>query len=280
MASNAFGKIFTIVTWGESHGPAVGVVIDGCPAGLPLSEEDLLPALRARAPGKRAHTSSRREPDEPTILSGVFEGVTTGAPICIMIPNVDANSKPYESIKDLLRPGHAQYTYLQKYGVFDYRGGGRASARETVCRVAAGAVASKLLLSSGIRVSASLAREDRALLDEAQREGDSIGGIVEFCAVGVPTGLGDPVYEKIEARLGAALMGIPGAKGFEIGSGFGAASMRGSEHNDAFTNEGGKIRTLTNHAGGVLGGAVGLLGGPFVAMQGANFGHQIGAAFT
>ena len=253
MASNSFGKIFTITTWGESHGPAIGVVIDGCPAGLPLSEEDLIPALRARAPGRRAHTSARKEADEPKILSGVFEGKTTGAPICIMIRNEDADSSAYEPFKDLLRPGHAQYGYLQKYGLFDYRGGGRASARETACRVAAGAVAQKLLQSYGIRVGASFTLDPEGC-EAVEREGDSIGGIVEFCADGLPAGLGDPVYEKLEARLGYALMGIPGARGFEIGSGFSSASMRGSEHNDAFINEGGKVRTRTNHAGGVLGG--------------------------
>ncbi len=288
MASNSFGNMLKITTWGESHGPAVGVVIDGCPAGLALTEEDLRPALLARAPGRRSHTSSRKEPDEAAILSGVFEGKTTGTPICIMIPNKDADSKPYETMKDVLRPGHAQYTYTQKYGAFDYRGGGRASARETVCRVAAGAVAQKLLQMNGIRVVAYLKQigsvvaavdvadpevlrssvsksslfcpNDKAvvamenLLDTVQQQGDSIGGVVEFCAFAVPSGLGDPVYEKLQARLGMALMGIPGARGFEIGLGFGSVSMQGSEHNDAFINEGGEIRTATNHAGGVLGG--------------------------
>ena len=253
--ANSFGTIFTITTWGESHGPAVGVVIDGCPAGLPLSEEDLRPALRARAPGRQSHTSSRREPDEPKILSGVFEGTTTGSPICIMVANADADSASYEPMRDVLRPGHAQYTYLQKYGMVDHRGGGRASARETVCRVAAGAVARKLLQSIGVAITAYLvdAPTEEALC-EVEREGDSIGGIVEFCAQGLPSGLGDPVYEKIEARLASALMGIPGSKGFEIGSGFASAAMRGSEHNDRFVNDNGTIRTATNHAGGVLGG--------------------------
>ena len=288
MASNSFGNMLKITTWGESHGPAVGVVIDGCPAGLVLTEEDLRPALRARSPGQRPHTSSRKEPDEPKILSGVFEGKTTGTPICIMILNTDVDSKPYDSIKEVLRPGHAQYTYLQKYGAFDYRGGGRASARETVCRVAAGAVAQKLLQQEEIEVVAyvkqigpiSAATDEtdskalrlavsnnsllcpdtehavamKRLLETVEQEGESIGGVVGFCVFGLPAGLGDPVYEKIEARLGAALMGIPGARGFEIGSGFVAASMRGSEHNDLFVNRGGTIRTVTNHAGGVLGG--------------------------
>lgn len=288
MASNSFGNMLKITTWGESHGPAVGVVIDGCPAGLALCEEDLRPALFARAPGKGPHLSPRKEPDEAVILSGVFEGKTTGTPICIMIENKDADSKTYEAMKDVLRPGHAQYTYLQKYGAFDYRGGGRASARETVCRVAAGSVAQKFLRASGIRVVAylkqlgaveavmdvadpeefisSVAKSPffcpdpkavvamEAVLNNAEHAGDSIGGVVEFCTFGVPAGLGDPVYEKLQARLGAALMGIPGARGFEIGSGFGSVAMQGSEHNDAFMNENGTIRTVTNHAGGVLGG--------------------------
>ena len=252
--ANSFGTIFKITTWGESHGPAVGVVIDGCPAGLLLSEEDLRPALRARSPGRQPHTSPRHEPDEPKILSGVFEGRTTGAPICIMITNTDANSASYEPLKELLRPGHAQYTYLQKYGIVDYRGGGRSSARETVCRVAAGAVARKLLQSIGAAITARLSAPTEEALCEAERDGDSIGGIVEFYVEGLPAGLGDPVYGKIEAHLASALMGIPGSKGFEIGSGFKSAAMRGSEHNDRFINDRGTIRTATNHAGGVLGG--------------------------
>lgn len=262
MASNHFGQIFRITTWGESHGKAVGVVIDGCPAGLELSEEDLQPDLDRRAPGQ-PHTSPRKEPDCAQILSGVFEGKTTGTPISILIPNQDADSSKYESTKQLLRPGHANYTYLEKYGLFDYRGGGRASARETVCRVAAGSVAKKLLMHYGISITASVTHiggeeirdpEQIALLvSKAKEAGDSLGGIIEFSVLELPAGLGDPVYEKLEANLAKALMSLPATKGFELGSGFHAASMKGSAHNDSFVNEGG-IKTETNHAGGTLGG--------------------------
>lgn len=252
MASNSFGLIFRITTFGESHGKAIGVVIDGCPAGLLIKEEEINAALALRAPGKEALTSPRAESDQAEILSGVFEGKTTGAPIAIVIFNHDADSSKYEPIKELIRPGHANATYLEKYGVFDYRGGGRASARETACRVAAGAIAKKLLASAGINVQAYLKNEEtlRPLIEEAKQSGDSLGGIVEFVAT-VPAGLGDPLYEKLEARLAYALMSIPASKGFEIGSGFASATMRGSEHNDLFIEKG---VTETNHAGGILGG--------------------------
>lgn len=290
MASNAFGNIFKVTTWGESHGKAIGVVIDGCPAGLPINESEIQAALALRAPGKNPYTSQRIEADKADILSGVFEGKTTGAPLCILIPNQDADSSKYEPIKDLLRPGHANYTYLEKYGIFDYRGGGRSSARETAARVAAGAVAKKFLACQGIQVVAYIkqigtieaqvdAMADRmenvrsstyqssifcpdaeaaaammALIEKTKAEGDSLGGIVEFVALPVPTGLGDPVYEKLEAKLAYAMMSLPATKGFEIGSGFHSASMLGSEHNDRFIQKEGSIQTETNHAGGVLGG--------------------------
>jgi chorismate synthase len=283
MASNSFGTLFKITTFGESHGKAIGVVIDGCPAGIALSESDINAALAHRAPGRNPFTSPRKEGDRGEILSGVFEGKTTGAPICILIANSDGDPSKYEPVKDLLRPGHANYTYLEKYGVFDYRGGGRASARETACRVAAGAIAKKLLDAEGVRLTAYIKQIGRveaiidcenfhpqqsplfcpdksaeekmiALLEEAKNEGDSLGGLVEFTALSVPVGLGDPVYEKLSANLAFAMMSLPAVKGFEIGSGFRAVAMRGSEHNDRFIQEGGQVQTSTNHAGGTLGG--------------------------
>jgi chorismate synthase len=264
LASNSFGTLFRMTTWGESHGPAIGVVIDGCPAGLELLESDIAEALAQRAPGNSPYTSPRKEPDVPQILSGVFEGKTTGTPISILVWNKDADSSKYDSIKHLLRPGHANYTYLQKYGIFDHRGGGRASARETVGRVAAGAIASKLLALQGIEISASIyevagIRSDSETaianaIEQAKANGDSVGGIVEFSAMGVPAGWGDPIYEKIEANLAKAMLSLPAAKGFEIGNGFAAARALGSTNNDAFVIEAGKIRTRTNHAGGVLAG--------------------------
>lgn len=288
MASNGFGTIFKITTWGESHGKAIGVVIDGCPAGLEIDESEINAALALRAAGRNPYTSARAEPDRVEILSGLFEGKTTGAPISLMIPNRDGNSNHYEPIKDLLRPGHANFTYLEKYGVFDYRGGGRASARETACRVAAGSIASKLLKHFGIEITAYLkqigsivaadvegrydplrkathqsaifcpdshaSKEMIALIEKAKIEGDSLGGVIEFIAYGVPAGVGDPVYEKLGANLAHAMMSIPATKGFELGSGFESVQMQGSEHNDRFINESGKVRTETNHAGGTLGG--------------------------
>lgn len=290
MGSNSFGKVFTITTWGESHGKAIGVVIDGCPANLPLSDEEINQELKLRQPGTSPYTSPREESDVAEILSGVFEGKTTGAPICIIIPNKDADSSKYEPIKDLLRPGHANFTYLEKYGIFDFRGGGRSSARETACRVAAGAVAKKILSLAGVEVCAYVKEiggtsmemaelstlsklkeltlqsplfcpDGRAtksmikLLDAAKAEGDSLGGLIECIAMPLPIGLGDPVYEKLEANLAKALLSIPATKGFEFGSGFASTHMKGSEHNDEFTvDEKGAIITKTNYAGGALGG--------------------------
>lgn len=288
MANNSFGTIFRITTWGESHGKAIGVVVDGCPAGLELSDEDINNELSLRITGRSSYTSPRKERDSAEILSGVFEGKTTGAPISIIIYNKDADSKAYEPIKGLYRPGHANFTYLKKYGIFDYRGGGRASARETACRVAAGAIAKKLLFLYGIEVNAYIKqigkiqmpeisyhqhlRRDtydspvycpdpstaKKMMEELERikdEGDSLGGVIEGAALHLPVGLGDPVYEKLEAKLAMAMLSLPATKGFEIGSGFQAASMKGSEHNDAFTiDESGKVTQETNFAGGTLGG--------------------------
>ncbi len=288
MASNSFGKQFRITTWGESHGKGIGVVIDGCPAGLELSEEDIQKELNRRAPGTSPHTSPRKESDRAEIWSGVFEGRTTGAPISIVIANHDADPSKYEPIKDFLRPGHANYTYLEKYGIFDYRGGGRASGRETACRVAAGAIAKKWLKRGGVHMVAYLQQlgsveahhqegsiqslrvsvdnnpifcpdleaSERMIkhLQQAQADGDSLGGIVQVAVEGIPAGLGDPVYEKLEAMLASAMMSIPASKGFEIGSGFDSVAMRGSEHNDLFVQKEGKVTCLTNHSGGVLGG--------------------------
>lgn len=281
MASNSFGTLFRITTWGESHGKAVGVVIDGCPAGIPLDEIMINDDLALRAPGNSPYTSPRKEEDKVEILSGVFEGKTTGAPISILIANKDADPSKYTPNKDMLKPGHANFTYLEKYGAFDFRGGGRASARETACRVAAGAIAKQLLATCGINIHTYIAQigSIRAkpgsrketlrspifcpdatataamteLLEATKAQGDSIGGIVEFYVTGMPAGLGDPVYNKLEATLAYAMLSIPASKGFEIGSGFASAQMRGSEHNDRFFRKDETITTQTNFAGGTLG---------------------------
>jgi len=268
MASNSFGQIFRITTWGESHGKAIGVVIDGCPAGLPLHADGINAELAKRAPGKSGVTSPRKEPDQAEILSGTFEGVTTGAPIMIMIPNRDADSTKYEPIKHLMRPGHANFTYLEKYGLFDYRGGGRSSARETACRVAAGAVAKQLCAYHHVHIHAGLvqvahvqakrtaepSQEMVAVIEKARDEGDSVGGVIEFIIEGLPVGVGDPMYEKLEANLAKAMLSLPATKGFEIGEGFTASTMTGAEHNDPFGYDEGKIAPTSNYAGGTLGG--------------------------
>ena len=287
MASNSIGSIFKMTTWGESHGPAIGVVIDGCPAGITLTDAQINEKLAQRAPGTNPYTSPRKESDVAQVLSGLFEGKTTGAPISIMIKNHDADSSKYEAIKKIYRPGHANYTYLEKYGAFDYRGGGRSSARETAARVAAGAVATALLNHFGIKVLAYIQQigpikadchgeietllqqrnnslvncpDDNAskamvdALEEVKAIGDSLGGVVECQVQQCPVGLGDPVYEKLEAKLAHAMLSIPATKGFEIGEGFAASTMRGSEHNDAFMVEDNKTQLKTNHAGGTLGG--------------------------
>lgn len=283
MGSNSFGSLFKITTFGESHGESIGVVIDGCPSGLEICEKEIQQALERRKPG-RMLTSPRKESDEAHILSGVFEGKTTGAPIGIVIPNRDRDSSKYEPIKKLLRPGHANFTYLEKYGVFDYRGGGRASARETACRVAAGAVAQKFLLYHQIEVIAyikemggieaslpdSLAelkemsytsplfcpdpKASEKMIEQlqtAQKEGDSIGAIIEMITSPLPRGLGEPIYEKLEAKLAHAMLSIPACKAFEMGDGFALCRKKGSESNDCF-QQGATL--ITNHSGGVLGG--------------------------
>ncbi|MDE3045791.1 MAG: chorismate synthase [Verrucomicrobiota bacterium] len=287
MASNFFGELFRITTFGESHGSAIGVVIDGCPAGLSITKEEIDEALALRQPGRNKFVSPRSEKDGVEILSGLYEGKTTGAPIALLIRNQNADSSPYTAIQNLYRPGHANFTYLEKYGLFDPRGGGRASARETVARVAAGAVAKKLIGHFGIHCVAFVAEiggigidadlTDLATLrektysspifcpDERQAEemmrkievvkaeGDSLGGILA-CVAHLPAGLGDPVYQKLEAKLAAAMLSLPATKGFEIGEGFAAARLRGSEHNDSFIANQGKTSLATNRAGGTLGG--------------------------
>ena len=289
MAANFFGQIFRITTFGESHGPAIGVVIDGCPAGLLITKEEIDQQLAFRRPGNNIYTSPRVEQDGVEILSGVFQGTTTGAPITLLIRNQDACSDQYAAIKDLYRPGHANFTYLEKYGLFDYRGGGRSSARETAARVAAGAVAKKLLTHFQIDCVAFMAEiggvampplGDSTLsalrektysspifcpdieaeklmiqrIEEVSLDGDSLGGIVG-CIAHLPVGLGDPVYAKLEALLAFGMLSLPASKGFEIGSGFEAARKKGSEHNDGFmVNAEGKVETITNFSGGTLGG--------------------------
>lgn len=283
MANNAFGNLFRITTWGESHGKAIGVVIDGCPAGIPITEDEINQELSRRAGGKSPYTTPRGEKDKIEILSGTFEGKATGAPISLIIYNKDADSSKYEPIKDLMRPGHANFTYLEKFGIFDYRGGGRSSARETACRVAAGAIAKKLLAHFNIKTFAYIyaigpvtissvdlnhlpksalscpdpqaEAEMIKALDAAKADNDSLGGIIECTTENLPIGLGDPVYEKLEANLAKGMLSIPATKGFEIGEGFNAPRLRGSEHNDGFTTDSsGNIVPATNHAGGTLGG--------------------------
>lgn len=286
MTGNTFGNTFRITTFGESHGSGLGVVIDGCPAGLPLSEADVQAELDRRRPGQSEVTTKRKEADKVEILSGVFEGLTTGTPIAMIVRNQDANSSAYERIKDLARPGHADFGYIARYGLRDYRGGGRSSGRETLSRVAAGAVAKKLLAVYGVHVYAHtvaiggveakpatveeilahaganpvrcadpVAAEAMLKAVEAARQsGDSIGGMVEVVATGVPAGVGSPVFDKLDACLAYALMGIGGVKAVEIGAGLAAAGMRGSEMNDEFCSEGGAVETKTNRCGGILGG--------------------------
>lgn len=283
MSGNSFGQIFRLTTWGESHGPAVGCVVDGCPAGLPLSEADLQRELDRRRVGQSRVASARQESDTIQILSGVFEGYTTGTPISMMVWNQDAKSSHYEAIKDLYRPGHADYTWEAKFGFRDWRGGGRASARETIGRVAGGAIAKKLLAREGVQIigwtaqlgelraqvideseiernimrcpDAAVAEQMIARVDEARRSLDSLGGIVELRARGVPPGLGEPVFDKLDAEIAKAMVSIPAVKGVEIGDGFAAALASGSENNDPFVRHpDGRIGTSTNHAGGILGG--------------------------
>jgi len=278
MAGNSFGRIFRITTFGESHGVGVGVVVDGCPPRLSLSTEDFVREMSRRRPGKRSFESPRKETDQVESLSGVFEGLTTGTPIALFIQNRDADSRPYEILRQLFRPGHADYSYYKKYGHVDFRGGGRASARETAARVAAGVVAAKILEPLGTRVTAytielggiraeniDLGRIDESpfycpdlmaskqmeeAASEARKTGDSIGGIVEILVNECPAGFGEPVFDKLEADLAKAVMSVGAVKGIEIGAGFGAARLKGSENNDPITPNG----FASNHAGGILGG--------------------------
>jgi chorismate synthase len=282
LAGNSFGQIFRITTFGESHGPAIGVVIDGVPPNISLDEADIQFELDRRRPGQSKLTTQRKESDKCEILSGVFEGKTTGASLAILIRNEDHRSKDYDNIKNVFRPGHADYTFLKKYGIRDYRGGGRSSGRETACRVAAGAVAKKILDQHNIKIIAytlavadiyaekidytvieknpvrapdmEAAEKMAARIDEARMNLDSVGGIIEAVVHGCPPGLGDPVFDKLNARLAFALMSIGTARGVEFGLGFDATKMTGSKHNDKFYMDGDKVRTTTNHAGGILGG--------------------------
>lgn len=282
MALNSFGRVFTVTTFGESHGSGLGAIIDGVPPKVPISAEDIQKELDRRRPGQSGTSSRRKEPDRVEILSGVFEGVTTGTSIALLVRNKDARSKDYETIRDLYRPGHADYTYDTKFGVRDWRGGGRASGRETVARVAAGAVAKKILEGEGITVrgyaleiagvkaeaidyseieknpvrspDGARARLMKSEIDRAHKEGDSVGGIVQVVVTGCPPGLGEPVFDKLDALLAHAVMSIGGVKGVEVGCGFESSRMRGSSYNDPFYSEGGRIRTSTNNCGGIIGG--------------------------
>ncbi len=287
MAGNSFGQSFRITTFGESHGPAIGVVVDGCPAGLEVDNAFIQSELDRRRPGQSAIVTQRKESDTVQILSGIFEGKTVGTPVAMLIWNEDARSKDYSHIADKFRPSHADFTYFAKYGVRDYRGGGRSSARETAARVAAGALAKLFLKKQGIEISAWVSRVGEialkknwqeldfsnieatlvrcpdletaermeALIREVKKAGDTIGGVVSCVVRGCPAGLGEPVFDRLHADLGKAMLSINACKGFEIGSGFGGVTMRGSQHNDPFfTDENGVVRTRTNHSGGVQGG--------------------------
>lgn len=283
MSGNSIGKLFTVTSFGESHGVAIGCIVDGCPPGIELTEADIQPDLDRRKPGTSRHTTQRRESDEVQILSGVFEGKTTGTPIGLIIHNTDQRSKDYGDIAQKFRPGHADYTYIQKYGVRDYRGGGRSSARETAMRVAAGAVAKQYLKQQGIMVRGYLSAlgpvrpemsqmtedmwqqvemnpfftpvaeavpEMEAYMDALRKEGNSIGAEITVIAEGVPPGLGEPIFDRLDAEIAHSLMSINAAKGVEIGSGFDCITQKGTEHRDEMTPDG----FLSNNAGGILGG--------------------------
>ncbi len=285
--ANSIGRLFRVMTWGESHGGAVGAVVDGCPPRLPITEPEIQTSLDRRRPGQSRLTSQRKEADRVRILSGVFEGKTIGTPILLSVENRDARSTDYHAIRDLYRPSHADYTYQAKYGIRNWQGGGRASARETVGRVAAGAIAEKLLrVGAGIDIigwvsqigeitaevdAASVTRAEVDLhptrcpvpeiaarmttrIEEIRRLGDSLGGVVHLAARGVPAGLGEPVFDKLEADLAKAMLSLPAVKGFEVGSGFEGAGTTGSEHNDPFYFADGRVRTRTNRSGGIQGG--------------------------
>jgi chorismate synthase len=282
---NSYGRIFRITTFGESHGTAIGVVVDGCPAGLAVDVAFIQSELDRRKPGQSRLTSQRKEPDTVQVLSGVFEGKTTGAPVAMVIFNEDARSKDYSHLADTYRPSHADFTYVSKYGLRDYRGGGRSSARETAARVAAGALAKTYLRGLGLSVQAyvsqvgdikapdyqslELTKTDsnsvrcpdpatagrmEKLIEQVRLDRDTIGGTVTCVARGVPAGLGEPVFDKLHAELGKAMLSINAVKGFEYGSGFAGTALRGSQHNDEFYRDGDRIRTRTNHSGGIQGG--------------------------
>lgn len=284
MAGSSFGNIFRITTWGESHGKGIGVVVDGCPAGLPLCEQDIQQYLDRRKPGQSKFTTQRNEADTVEILSGIFEGKTSGTPISLLVHNQDQHSGDYSEIASYYRPGHADYCFDSKYGFRDYRGGGRSSGRETIGRVAGGAIAAKILEQMGItfvtysksigpvtinpeRFDASVisqnklympdekaAEEASAYLEQCMKESNSAGGTIECVVNGLPAGLGDPVFEKLDANLAKAILSIGAVKGFEIGDGFGVSSSTGLTNNDAFISRDGKIAKATNHSGGTLGG--------------------------
>jgi chorismate synthase len=285
---NTFGQLFRVTTFGESHGGGIGVIIDGCPPRIEISEAEIQRELDRRRPGQSKLTTQRKEADRCEILSGVFEGKTLGTPIAVLVRNKDVRPEDYSEIARKFRPSHADYTYEAKYGIRNWQGGGRASARETIGRVAAGAIAKKILAAlytdfevvayvtqihelaaqidrSTVKIKDvektivrcpdnSIARKMISLIETVRDEGDSVGGVIECVARGVPPGLGEPVFDKLEADLAKAILSIPAAKAFEIGSGFGATQMRGSQHNDAFETRAGKIRTTTNNSGGVQGG--------------------------
>jgi chorismate synthase len=284
---NTWGRLFRVTTWGESHGAAIGAVVDGCPPRLPLSEADIQPDLDRRVPGQSALTTQRKETDTVRILSGVFEGVTLGTPIALEMPNLDMRPGDYREVREKYRPSHADYTYEAKYGVRDWRGGGRTSARETAGRVAAGAIARKLLGERfGVAVVAwvskvgpliatcevetvtrgevdrtpircpdpAVAERMIAAVEAARKDGDSLGGIVSCAVRGCPPGWGEPVFDRLEADLAKAMLSLPASKGFEIGSGFAGTDLRGSQHNDEFYMDAGRVRTRTNRSGGVQGG--------------------------
>jgi chorismate synthase len=286
---NVFGKLFTISTWGESHGPAVGVVVDGCPPRLPLAAEEIQVELDRRRPGQSDLVTPRKEEDRVEILSGLFEGRTTGAPLSLLVRNADARPGAYDEMREKFRPSHADFTYQAKYGLRDHRGGGRSSARETIGRVAAGAIARKILsLAGGVEIRAYVTQvhditvpagaldKFPALADveaasvrcphpetaakmierikEVRSQGDSVGGVIACRVRGVPPGLGEPVFDRLEADLAKAMLSLPATKGFEIGSGFAGTRLRGSEHNDAFVMRDGRVGTATNRSGGIQGG--------------------------
>jgi chorismate synthase len=285
MAANTFGEIFRLTTFGESHGKGIGLIIDGCPAGIKIDELFIQSELDRRKPGQSKIVTQRKEDESFVIQSGVFDGYSTGTPISIFIPNMDQKSKDYSHIEQVFRPSHADYTYQAKYGIRDHAGGGRSSARETAARVAAGAIAKMILNQVGVQITAYVSQVGHVMMDEnkeiqidniennivrcpddetaqkmidlimqVKKEGDTIGGKVSCIIIGCPIGLGAPVFDKLHADLGKAMLGINAVKGFEYGSGFACVAMRGSEHNDAFIQKDGKIQTKTNHSGGIQGG--------------------------